>query len=46
MEDYKIVNTEKIQLQSLKNYMQSLKNYMQEIGYSYFNVDKVFYSPF
>ena len=39
MEDYKIVNTDKIQLQSLKNYM-------HELGYSWFNVDKVFYSPF
>lgn len=39
MEDYKIVNTDKIQLQSLKNYM-------QELGYSWFNIDKVFYSPY
>lgn len=39
MEDFKIVNTDKIQLQSLKNFL-------AELGYSYFNVDKVFYSPF
>ena len=39
MEDFKIVNTDKIQLQSLKNYM-------QELGYSYFGVDRIFYSPF
>lgn len=39
MEDFKIVDTSKIQLQSIKNYM-------QELGYSWFNVDKVFYSPY
>ena len=39
MEEFKIVDTSKIQLQSLKNYM-------QELGYSYFGVDRVFYSPF
>ena len=39
MEDFKIVDTSKLQLQSIKNYM-------QEIGYSYFGVDHVFYSPF
>lgn len=39
MEDFKVINTEKIQLQSLKNFM-------HELGYSWFNVDKVFYSPF
>lgn len=39
MEEYKIVDTSKLQLQSLKNFM-------RELGYSWFNVDKVFYSPY
>lgn len=34
-----IVNTDKIQLQSLKNFL-------AELGYSWFSIDKVFYSPF
>ena len=39
MEDYKIVDTSKLQLQSIKNFL-------TELGYSYFNVDRGFYSPF
>lgn len=39
MEDFKIVNTDKIQLRSLINYM-------HELGYMWFNVDKVFYSSY
>lgn len=39
MEDFKIVNTDKIQLQSVKNFL-------AELGYSWFSIDKVFYSPF
>lgn len=39
MENFKIVHTSKLQLQSVKNFL-------TELGYSWFNVDKVFYSPF
>ena len=39
MKDYEIVDTSKLQLQSVKNFL-------SELGYSYFSVDKVFYSPY
>ena len=39
MKDYEIVDTSKLQLQSVKNFL-------SELRYSYFSVDKVFYSPY
>lgn len=39
MEDFKIVDTSKIQLQSLKNFL-------AELEYSWFNVDNGFYSAY
>lgn len=39
MEDFKIVDTSKIQLQSIKNFL-------AELGYSWFNVDNGFYSAY
>lgn len=38
-EEFKEIETSKLQLQSIKNYM-------SELGYSWFNVDRGFYSPF
>ena len=39
MEDFKIINTEKIQLQSLKNFL-------SELGYTYISKDCTFYCPY
>lgn len=39
MEDYKIVDTSKLQLQSIKNFL-------SELGYTYLNKDYVFYCPY
>lgn len=38
-EEFKIIDSSKLQLQSIKNYMTCL-------GYSWFNLDRVFYSPY
>lgn len=39
MEDYKIIDTSKLQLQSVKNFL-------SELGYTYLSKDHVFYSPY
>lgn len=39
MEDYKIIDTSKLQLQSIKNFL-------SELGYTYLSKDHVFYCPY